>query len=969
MKRYNPVDIEKKWQSNWSDSQVYSARDFDDKPKYVMLTEFPYPSGAGLHMGHMREYTLGDIIARHKRMTGHNVLFPMGFDAFGLPTENFAIKNKIAPQTATANNVASFREQLDAMGFSLDWNRSFSTTDPDYYKWTQWFFLQFFKAGLAYQDEIAINWCPFCKTGLANEEVVNGRHERCDNLVEKKQLKQWVLRITDYADRLIEGLAAVDYPSRIADQQINWIGRSVGAEIDFTVDGHGEKITVFTTRPDTIFGATFMVLAPEHPLVQAVVTPEKKGEVETYIRVTQAKTDIERQETSREKTGVWTGAYAINPANDEKIPIWIADYVLMGYGTGAIMAVPAHDERDHEFAKKFNIPITQVIAKAFNEPLEDAEHVTGVNIIGYDPTTRKFMHLHNHKNNKPWLPGGGKSDSESYEEAAYRELAEEGGYHEVKDLIPLGGFFYTYYFNSNKGSNRCGSGMNYLAIISENETPASANEAHEDYSTEWCTYEELVKRFDNGMEGALQWRDAINQAKIAAELYDQGKIYEAPIFHEDGILINSSQFNDTQSIDAKKAIIDWLAEKGSAKEKVNYKLRDWIFSRQHYWGEPIPIIHCPQHGAVAVPDDQLPVELPPVDHYEPTDTGESPLAEIDSWVNTVCPTCGGPAKRETDTMPNWAGSNWYYLRYFDAHNSEAFADRKKLDYWGAVDLYLGGMEHTTLHLLYSRFHHQFLYDQGLVPTPEPYAARRGQGIVLAADGRKMSKSLGNVVDPTQIIDSGYGADALRLMIAFIAPFDQTTPWNPEGVAGTYRFLVRYWNLVQDILDNQSSVSADDEKTVRQVINRAIKKVSSDIHNMNFNTAIAALMEALNGLTKIEHKGGAVWRQAIIDFTKLLAPFAPHITEEVWSEYLNESESIHISDWPTWDEKLLVSDSVTIAVQVNGKLRGEIVVDTDTPQASIENLALQLENVAKFIGDKKPARVIYVPGKIINIVVK
>ena len=969
MKRYNPVDIEKKWQTSWSDAELYAARDFADKPKFVMLTEFPYPSGAGLHMGHMREYTLGDIIARHKRMTGHNVLFPMGFDAFGLPTENFAIKNKIAPQVATANNVASFRDQLSTMGLSLDWSRSFSTTDPDYYRWTQWFFLQFFKTGLAYQDEIAINWCPFCKTGLANEEVVNGRHERCDTLVEKKQLKQWVLRITDYADRLIEGLETVDYPSRIADQQINWIGRSVGAEIDFTVDGHDENITVFTTRPDTIFGATFMVLAPEHPLVQTIITPEQKGAVETYIRATQAKSDIERQETSREKTGVWTGAYAVNPANDEKIPIWIADYVLMGYGTGAIMAVPAHDERDNEFAHKFNLPIIQVIAKAFNEPLENAEKVTGVNVIGYDPTTKRFMHLHNHKSDKPWLPGGGKSDEESYEAAAHRELAEEAGYHTVEGLIPLGNFFYTYYFNSNKGVNRCGSGMNYLAIISETETPKSSNEDHEDYSAEWCSYDELVKRFANGVEGAAHWHDAIAQAKAAAELYNEGKIYQSPVHSDSGILINSAQFSDTASNDAKESIVAWLAGKGAAHEKVNYKLRDWIFSRQHYWGEPIPIIHCPDHGAVAVPDDQLPVELPPVDHYEPTDTGESPLAAIDSWVNTTCPTCGGPAKRETDTMPNWAGSNWYYLRYFDAHNDQAFADRDKLDYWGAVDLYLGGMEHTTLHLLYSRFHHQFLYDQGLVPTPEPYAGRRGQGIVLAADGRKMSKSLGNVVDPTQIIDSGYGADALRLMIAFIAPYDQTTPWNPEGVAGTYRFLVRYWNLVQDVLNDQDSTTADDEKAIKKIINQATKKVSADIASMSFNTAVAALMEALNGLVKVEHKGGKVWREAIADFTKLLAPFAPHIAEEVWREILGESGSIHVSDWPIWDEKLLVSDTMTIAVQVNGKLRGEIAVDVETIQADIEKRALELENVAKFIGDKKPARIIYVPGKIVNIVVK
>ena len=968
MKRYNPVDIEKKWQTTWSDSQVYAARDFDDKPKFVMLTEFPYPSGAGLHMGHMREYTLGDIIARHKRMTGHNVLFPMGFDAFGLPTENFAIKNKIAPQVATANNVASFRDQMNSMGFSLDWNRSFSTTDPDYYRWTQWFFLQFFKAGLAYQDEIAINWCPFCKTGLANEEVVNGRHERCDTLVEKKQLKQWVLRITDYVDRLIEGLETVDYPSRIADQQINWIGRSVGAEIDFMVDGYDEKVTVFTTRPDTIFGATFMVLAPEHPLVQIIVISEKKGDVETYIRATQAKSDIERQETSREKTGVWTGAYAINPANGKKIPIWIADYVLMGYGTGAIMAVPAHDERDNEFAKKFNIAIKAVVAPDFNRYLENTQDVEGSVVIGYDPRTDKYLTcLHD---GKARLVRGGRENDETFEQTAYRELAEEAGYDTVESMIQLGAPVYSYYYNPVKKVNRRSLGYNYLAILDSKKQSEQVLESHEtNFTTGWFDIDTLLTKIKGYEGGRDHWIEALHRAKQAAEAYRNNSEYCPEIYVGEGSAINSDQFSGMPTAEVKKQIVVWLAEKGVAIEKVNYKLRDWIFSRQHYWGEPIPIIHCPEHGAVAVPEDQLPVELPSVDHYEPTDTGESPLAAIESWVNTTCPVCGGPAKRETDTMPNWAGSNWYYLRYFDAHNDKAFADRDKLDYWGAVDLYLGGMEHTTLHLLYSRFHHQFLYDQGLVPTPEPYASRRGQGIVLAADGRKMSKSLGNVVDPTQIIDSGYGADALRLMIAFIAPFDQTTPWNPEGVAGTYRFLVRYWNLIQDVLGDNDITTADEEKAIQQVINRAIKKVSSDIHNMNFNTAVAALMEALNGLTKIEHKGGKIWRQAILDFTKLLAPFAPHVAEEVWSEHLHESGSVHTSDWPVWDEKLLVSDSVTIAVQVNGKLRGEVVVDTDTPQASIEKLALQLENVAKFIGDKKPARVIYVPGKIVNIVVK
>lgn len=815
MKRYNPKDIEPKWQQKWNAERLYKAVDFDEKrPKFVMLTEFPYPSGDGLHLGHVREYTLGDIIARHKRMTGHNVLYPMGYDAFGLPTENYAIKNKIAPQVATARNVANFQKQFDSLGFSFDWDRSFSTTDPNYYKWTQWLFLQFYKHGLAYQDEIAINWCPKCKTGLANEEVVNGKHERCDTPVEKKTLEQWVLKITDYAERLIDGLETVDYPSRIASQQVNWIGRSKGAEIDFKVDGHNETIKVFTTRPDTLFGATFMVMAPEHPLVEVIATDSQKESIDVYKKTTQAKSEIERQDTGREKTGVFTGAYAINPANNEKIPIWIADYVLYGYGTGAIMAVPAHDERDNEFAKKFGIDIAKVI--------ESSDH------------------------------------------------------------------------------------------------------ASNDY------------------------------------------------FSGEGTLVHSGQYNGMSSSEAREKITHDLVHSGLAEEKINYKLRDWIFSRQHYWGEPIPIIHCPEHGAVPVPDDQLPVVLPEVDHYEPTDTGESPLVEVAEWVNTTCPTCGKPAKRETDTMPNWAGSSWYYLRYFDAHNDIAFADHEKLKYWGEVDLYLGGMEHTTLHLLYSRFWHQFLYDQGLVPTPEPYKARRGQGIILATDGSKMSKSKGNVVNPNEILDQGYGADAIRMSIAFLAPYDQTTPWNPESVAGTYRFLQRFWTLVQEHLDtdNAHDLSEEDNLSLLRVTHKAIKRVSADLHEMSFNTAVAALMEVVNELYKLKLEipfGSQAWVEALTTITKLLAPYAPHFAEELWS-YLGNEGSIHISNWPVHEEKYLASDTIKIVIQVNGKVRGEIEIDKATDKQTIIASAKDVEKVRQHLQGKEIAREIYVPGRLVNFVI-
>lgn len=823
MSRYNPVAIEKKWQKIWSEKQIYAAKDFAGyenlaeykrakqsgakvPEKYVMLTEFPYPSGAGLHMGHLREYTLGDVIARYKRARGYNVLFPMAFDAFGMPTENFAIKNHVSPQEATRQNTANFRRQLDMMGYSIDWNRSFATSDPEYYHWTQWMFLQFFKCGMAFREKTWVNFCPFEKSVIANEEVVNGRHERCGTLVEKKDLTQWVLKITAYADRLIDGLKELDYPDRIANQQINWIGRSTGAEIDFAVEGEKEKITVYTTRPDTIFGATFVVLAPESDIAARLKkTAKNREKIEDYIAETAHKTEIERQENSREKTGArLDGVFATNPVNGEKLPIFVADYVLAGYGTGAIMAVPAHDERDFAFAKKFGIPVRQVVAPKSGEKTE--------------------------------LPFAAKS----------------------------------------------------------------------------------------------------------------------------GVLTNSGEFDGLDFATAKQKIVAKFAS--AMREKVQYRLRDWVYSRQRYWGEPIPIVYCDDCGIVPVPEDQLPLELPEITDLSPTEDGRSPLARVEDWANTTCPKCGKPARRETDTMPNWAGSNWYYLRYFDAHNSRAFADPDKLAYWRNVNLYLGGMEHTTLHLLYSRFHHEFLYDQGLVPTPEPYDARRGQGIILASDGRKMSKSLGNVVDPTEIVNAGYGADAARVAIAFIAPYEQTTPWSPEAVAGAYRFLARVWSFAEGGNFAEKSAPAP-----AKAIARAVKKVGDDIENMSFNTAIAALMEAFNALAKAGVT--AVGRDDFAKYLQILAPFAPHLASEIWTEILRENDEIHLKAWPDFDKNLLRDDRVKIAVQVNGKLRGELEIAVDEPRESVENSAQKLENVAKFLEGKAVAKVIYVPRKIVNIVAK
>ena len=826
MNRYNPKNIEPKWQQIWTENHAFAAIDYDERPKYVMLTEFPYPSGTGIHMGHTREYTYGDIMARHKRAQGYNVLFPMGYDEFGLPTENYAIKNKVSPQAATRVNVANFQKQMESLGLSVDWSRSVHTSDPEYYKWTQWLFLKFYAAGMAYQDEIAINWCPHCKTGLSNEEVINGRHERCDTLVEKKLLKQWILRITKYADRLIAGLKDVDYPSRIADQQINWIGRSKGAEITWKVcdrngDETGASFETFTTRKDTIPGVTFIVIAPESTLLDTIMAPDHAGRVGSYRQTVSSMTDVERQE-DKSKSGVFVGGYAKNPFNDQVIPVYAASYVLAGYGTGAVMGMPGHDLRDREFAIKHNI-----------------------------------------------------------------------------------------------------------LVIFTTSAPA-------DYQDTASTH----------------------------------------VYTGSGTQINSGEpYDGLANRAAGDQIFEKLVSAGSAVEKINYKLRDWVFSRQHYWGEPIPIIHCLEHGAVAVPEAQLPVVLPPVDNYEPTDTGESPLASIRDWVETTCPTCGKPAERETDTMPNWAGSSWYYLRYFDARNNEQFADPKKLDYWGQVDMYLGGMEHTTLHLLYSRFWHEFLFDQGMVPTKEPYAARRGQGIIQAVDGTKMSKSKGNVISPTDVIASGYGADALRLSIAFLAPYDQTTPWNPESVAGTHRFLQRLWTLTQEFLDSETLVgNLDDTEAqadIMRTVHVAIKKVSADLDTMSFNTAIAAQMEALNQLYKLKDQDGFAsvnaWRSGLENMVKLIAPFAPHFAEELWQQ-IGHEESIHLAGWPAYDEQYLVMTEQTIGVQINGKIRSEVTVATGADEQTIVSAAQSDPKIINSLAGSIVRKTIYVPGKLVNFVV-
>lgn len=801
---YNHKVVEKKWQEIWDNEKAFAATDDYSRPKYYALVEFPYPSGQGLHVGHPRPYTALDIVARKRRMQGYNVLYPMGWDAFGLPTENYAIKNKIHPKIVTKNNIAHFKKQLHSLGYSFDWEREVNTTDPAYYKWTQWIFLKLFKAGLAYKKEMPINWCTSCKVGLANEEVVNGACERCGSPVVRKVKSEWMLKITDYAEKLIEGLKDVDYIERVKVQQKNWIGKSTGAEVDFAIKGKEDKLRIYTTRCDTLFGATYMVLSPEHPLIDKYKSELNNwDEIQAYREQAARKSDFERAELAKDKTGVRIdGLTAINPVNQREIPVWISDYVLMSYGTGAIMAVPAHDERDWEFAHKFGIPMVQVVTKKDRET---------------DISTGAF--------------------------------------------------------------------------------------------TDTAT----------------------------------------------GVLINSDFINGMEVADAQKKMIAWLEERQLGTAKINYKLRDWVFSRQRYWGEPVPVVECETCGFVPVDESQLPLELPEVDSYMPTDNGESPLAAMTDWVNTTCPCCGGPAKRETDTMPQWAGSSWYFLRYTDPLNETALAGKEALDYWMPVDWYNGGMEHTTLHLLYSRFWHRFLYDQGVVPCKEPYQKRTSHGMILGENGEKMSKSRGNVVNPDDIVRD-YGADTLRTYEMFIGAFELSASWSEDGVKGCRRFLERVWKL-QDLVTKESGYS----KELETVMHQTIKKVSGDFENLKYNTAIAAMMALINDF----YKKGSVTGDEYKTLLTLLNPVAPHLTEELW-ETLGYGGRLYQTSWPEYDEAKTVENTIEIAVQINGRVKATIKIAKDTPKE--EAIALGKEAVADRLTGTL-VKEIYVPGRIVNLVQK
>ncbi len=801
--KYDHKQIEPKWQKVWEDRGVFHAEENSQKEKFYALIEFPYPSGQGLHVGHPRPYTALDTVARKRRLQGYNVLYPIGWDAFGLPTENYAIKNHIHPEIVTKQNVARFKSQIQSLGISFDWSREINTTDPEYYKWTQWIFLQLFKHGLAYKKEMAVNWCTSCKCVLANEEVVNGTCERCGSEVVRKVKSQWMLKITEYADRLIEDLDLVDYPERVKAQQKNWIGKSTGAEVDFTTTT-GDKLTIYTTRPDTLYGATYMVISPEHPMIEKWAgILENMDEVREYQAQAARKSDFERTEVAKDKTGVrLMGVEAINPVNDKKIPIFISDYVLVSYGTGAIMAVPAHDTRDWEFAKKFDLPIIEVVK-------------------------------------------GGDVEKEAFTDCAT------------------------------------------------------------------------------------------------------------------GIMVNSGILDGLSVEDAKKKIVEFLTEKGIGHEKVNFKLRDWVFSRQRYWGEPIPIVYCEKCGYVPLDESELPLKLPEVESYEPTDNGESPLANITDWVETTCPHCGGKAHRETDTMPQWAGSSWYFLRYMDPHNDKALASKEAIEYWSPVDWYNGGMEHTTLHLLYSRFWHKFLYDIGVVTTKEPYAKRTSHGMILGEDGGKMSKSRGNVVNPDEVVDE-YGADTMRLYEMFIGDFEKAAPWKTSSIRGCRRFIERYWNL-QNILVDGDEIRPELEGP----FNRTIKKVGDDIENLKFNTAIAALMALINDITAV----GSINKKELSIFSILLNPFAPHVTEEMNQQCALGDDIIAAQKWPEYDESKCVEATVEIAVQVNGKIKAKINIPADCDNETALNAAKADANVAKLIDGMNIVKEIYVKGKLVNIVVK
>jgi leucyl-tRNA synthetase len=953
---YDHGNIDGKWQKKWEDAGIFHAKLDDAREKYYLLVEFPYPSGAGLHVGHPRSYTALDVIARKRRMEGKNVLYPIGWDAFGLPAENHAIKTGTHPAINTAENIKTFKKQIQSLGISFDWSREIDTTDPKYYRWTQWMFNEFFRQGLCYKAKMPINWCPSCKIGLANEEAAGGVCERCGGPVEKKEKEQWMIAMTKYADRLLEDLKTVDYLPKIKKEQEEWIGRSEGAEIDFRLEEISETITVFTTRPDTIFGVTYIVLAPEHPLVARLVTDDQRSHVEVYISSVASKTDDERGDATREKTGVFTGAYAVNPVNGERVPVWIADYVLGGYGTGAVMAVPAHDVRDFAFATTYELPIRPVVAKYFmeseNPPREGFPTVRRKNVhaIVRRATDGAVLMLRWKANQRAsgayphTFIVGGIEEGEDAREAVLREIAEETGLHRVRFVSEVPAIVHSEYFAGHKEQNRYAE-ISILCFEADGDEAFDvAPEELEKHDPIWVLPSDVASTV-NVAEGPYIWAQA-----------------EKPFAMTDaGYVTNSDFLNGLSTEDAKKRIVEVLAERGWGRAKTTYRLRDWVFSRQRYWGEPIPLIQCKNgcspetNGWVTVPDEALPVTLPNVERYEPTDTGESPLSVISDWVNTTCPQCGGDAVRETDTMPNWAGSSWYFLRYADAHNDAAFASKDALAYWLPVDLYNGGMEHATRHLLYARFWTKVLFDRGHLPFSEFCQRRVAHGMILAEDGTKMSKSKGNVVNPDDVVKE-HGADTLRVYELFIGAFDEVASWSTNSLIGVRRFLDRITRL-------QEKVGGEDTVEIQRVLQKTLQKVTDDIEGMRFNTAVAALMACLNEL----QSAPSLSQDAFKLYLRMLVPFAPHVANECW-ENIGGEGFVEAQAWPVVNASLLVDEEVTYAVQVNGKVRATLVLPADAPDDMIIAAAKADEYVAKYLGGQEPKKVIIIPKKIVSFVV-
>ncbi len=941
----NTRKIEKKWQKYWKDHHTFEAKIDLKKDKYYYLVEFPYPSGAGLHVGHVRSYTALDAMARKKRLMGYNVLFPIGWDAFGAPAEQYAIKNHIHPSMAVKENIKTFKAQIEDLGISFDWSREFSTTDPEYYKWTQWQFLQFFKKGMAYKAKKNINWCPKCKTGLSNEDSSGGVCERCGTQVEQREKEQWMLRMSDYAEDLIDGLKDTDFQERTKTAQINWIGKSTGAEVDFKLKQVDEKLTIYTTRPDTLFGVTFMVIAPEHPYVDLYSgLISNMNEVIDYREQANKKTEFERTQLVKDKTGVkLEGLTAINPVNGKEIPIYISDYVMMSYGTGAIMAVPAHDQRDYDFAKKFGIDIIPVIEKMTGVPHENEKHKESIVAVVHNKKTNQYLTINWHDKGGRIFVGGTIQKGETPLECAMREIEEETGYTDLKLIsttFPINHHYYAY--NKDQYFEIDATGL-YFELESEKQVETNFDEDEKDcFTVEWVDQKQVEKEITEELHRAI---------------YDA--IFNESAFTVDGKMIHSDFLDGiTEKKVAIQKMLDYLEEKKIGHKKTNYKLQDWIFTRQRFWGEPIPLIYCDSCGWVPVPEEELPVLLPNVAEYEPTDDGESPLARIEEFVNTTCPHCGKPAKRETDTMPNWAGSSWYWLRFMDPNNDQEFVSQEALKYWGKVDWYNGGMEHATRHLLYARFWNQFLYNEGLVPNKEPFKVRASHGMILGEGGVKMSKSLGNVINPDDIVTT-YGADALRTYEMFIGDYEKEATWSEQGLIGCKRFLDKVIRISEKVVEKEEY-----SREIEKDIHRTVKKVTEDMDALKFNTAISALMILLNKMEKMDSVTSKDYRT----YLTLLNPIAPHLTEE-----LNEIHKLGVpiceSSWPSYEESMLEDSEKEIAVQVNGKVRATITVSMDDDEDEIKRKALESSNVIKHTEGKEIVKIIIIKGKIVNIVVK